>query len=244
MHLDHFVVHVENDLKPLETLASQISLIGFPFRPKKGKGTSGFKASNIWVGDQYFEIVRLLKPDGGGWPVEWVERVNAGERGISCIFLQTNELDALFERLKKYGIECSIEKTKFKVFFGLMTMEMPWRYIKTQPIPGTHVDIRFIQYDLASWDQYRKYMKPNSRDFGVDGIFEAQINVPSLSAAIPYLKAIFPQIESSEGSAIASLSPGKISFVESKSSPTVILFADSKNPKSQSWRIVDLEVRA
>lgn len=244
MHLDHFVVHVENDLKPLETLASKISSIGFPFRPKKGKGTAGFKTSNIWVGDQYFEIVRLLKPDGGGWPTEWVERVNGGERGISCIFLQTVDLDSIFDRLQKAGLECSIEKTKFKVFFGLMTMEMPWRYIKTPSIPGTHVDIGFIQYDASSWDHYRKYMKPNSREFGVDGIFEAQVNVPSISIANNYLRTLFPEIEVGERSATVSLNPGKISFLESKTDQAVVLFAKSKSPKNQSWRLLDLEVRA
>lgn len=195
MQLDHFVVHVDNDLKPLEILASQISKRGFPFLPKKGKGTAGFKASNVWVGDQYFEIVRLLKADGGGWPSEWVERVNQGERGLSCIFLRTNELDALFERLQRAGLPCSMEKTKLKVFFGLVTIEMPWRYIRVPPIPGTHVDLRFIEYDASSWDRYRKMMKPNSREFGIEGIFEAEIRVPSLSQALGLLRALFPQME-------------------------------------------------
>ncbi len=243
MQLDHFVVHVDNDIKPLENLASTISEVGFPFRPRKGKGTSGFKASNIWVGDQYFEIVRLLKPDGGGWPGEWVERFNRGERGISCIFLRTEDLDSLFNRLLKADVPCSIEKTRFKVFFGLMTMEMPWRYIKMTPIPGTHLDIRFIQYDASSWDHYRKYMKPNAREFGVDGIWEAQVNVPSMAAAKPYIATLFPEAEFCENSALIKLRPGKISFVESSQDGTAILFAKAKDPKNKSWNLLDLEVR-
>jgi len=68
MKLDHFVVHIDNDESILERLKQTIEPLGFPFEPKRGKGTKGFKAANIWIGRQYFEIIRLLRPDGGGWP--------------------------------------------------------------------------------------------------------------------------------------------------------------------------------
>lgn len=46
MKLDHFVVHIDNDEKILSDLKAKIEPLGYPFRPKAGKGTRGFKAAN------------------------------------------------------------------------------------------------------------------------------------------------------------------------------------------------------
>lgn len=67
MRLDHFVIHIDKDQTKLESLRSQIEPIGFPFNPHSGKGTKGFQVANIWIGDQYLELVWLRTKDGGGW---------------------------------------------------------------------------------------------------------------------------------------------------------------------------------
>ena len=41
---------------------------GVPYEPKWGKGTKGFKASNIWIGNEYLEMIPPIKY--GWW---WVE---------------------------------------------------------------------------------------------------------------------------------------------------------------------------
>lgn len=87
MRLDHFVVHVDANSAKLKQLALDAEVAGMPCDLGKGKGTSGFKAANIWVGDQYFEIVWLKRPDGGGWQKDWVDLYNDGKRGAFCIFL-------------------------------------------------------------------------------------------------------------------------------------------------------------
>lgn len=79
MRLDHFVVHIDNDQAKLESLKSQIEPIGFPFNPHSGKGTKGFKVANIWIGDQYLELVWLKTKDGGGWREQWVDKYNQGQ---------------------------------------------------------------------------------------------------------------------------------------------------------------------
>ena len=41
--LDHFVVHVDNDMNALNDLKDRIVPLGFPFEPKWGKGTKESK---------------------------------------------------------------------------------------------------------------------------------------------------------------------------------------------------------
>ena len=83
--LDHFVVHIDNDPAILADLKKRLVGSGVPFEPEWGKGTKGFKAANIWIGRQYFEIIRILRPDGGGWVPRWVERHHRGRRGLYCV---------------------------------------------------------------------------------------------------------------------------------------------------------------
>jgi CO dehydrogenase/acetyl-CoA synthase beta subunit len=67
MRLDHFVVHIDQDPPKLQSLKDQIVPMGFPFNPTAGKRTKGFQVANIWIGDQYLELIWLKTQDGGGW---------------------------------------------------------------------------------------------------------------------------------------------------------------------------------
>ena len=67
LRLDHFVIHIDYDPRKLQALKEQFDGYGIPFEPEKGKGTKGFKVSNIWIGDQYLELPYLKNADGCGW---------------------------------------------------------------------------------------------------------------------------------------------------------------------------------
>ncbi len=74
MRIDHLVINVDKKYQADASIVSTIQDCGFPYEPKWSKGTSGFKASNIWIGNEYFEMIRLLNKSGGGWREEWVKR--------------------------------------------------------------------------------------------------------------------------------------------------------------------------
>lgn len=137
MRLDHFVIHIDKDQTKLESLRSQIEPIGFPFNPHSGKGTKGFQVANIWIGDQYLELVWLRTKDGGGWREEWVDKYNRGLRGIFGLCLMTDQLDSLEKELRKRGVAVSPpERITFRMLFGLVKKSLPFRLVFTPPIPG------------------------------------------------------------------------------------------------------------
>ena len=114
MLLDHFVVHVDNNPTALTNLAERAKGAGFPMDLSKGKGTKGFHAQNIWMGQQYFEIPWLKRDDGGGWKSEWVDMYNSGKRGLFCLFLRTENIGQWETKLKSIGIPVKKEKVSFK----------------------------------------------------------------------------------------------------------------------------------
>ncbi|WP_406242438.1 hypothetical protein ACF3M2_19685 [Tissierella carlieri] len=105
LRIDHLVINIDEKYQIDNDTINSIRNSGYPYEPKWGKGTKGFKASNIWIGQEYFEMIRLLKKDGGGWRKEWVEKYNKGHRGLICIIFETNDLDKDYHRLKQKGLK-------------------------------------------------------------------------------------------------------------------------------------------
>jgi len=194
IRLDHFVLNIDNKPVELNHLKKQIANVGYPFEPTWGKGTKGFKAANIWIGEQYFELIWLLTKDGGGWKDDWVEKYNKGHRGIIALYLMTDELDNIRESLIDRGIQVSEpQRISFRWFFGLLEKKMPWRSLFTPPIPGTSLQICFAALDSPQlMERVRQYMVPNSSDHGIVGIKEAIIANNFSEEALNYLKKLFP----------------------------------------------------
>lgn len=126
LRIDHLVVNIDKKYQTDKTVIQSVRNTGFPYEPKWGKGTKGFKASNIWIGNEYLEMIHLLKNDGGGWKAEWVEKYNKGHRGLICLMLDVDDLDKIYEEM----IDTNITKPQYLQFkwgFGLFTKTMPWR---------------------------------------------------------------------------------------------------------------------
>lgn len=125
---DHFVVNVDSSYQKDKDIIDKIVNIGLPYKPNWGKGTKGFKASNLWIGNEYFEMINILKPDGGGWKSDWVDYYNNGHRGLICIMLDVNNIEELYNLLKNKNIEITEpEHLKFKWLCNILTRTMPWQ---------------------------------------------------------------------------------------------------------------------
>ena len=211
MRLDHFVIHVDNDAAILENLKKEIVPLGFPSDPGPEKSTQGLAVSNIWIGEQYLQIVRLLQPLVRGWNHRWVERYSEGKRGVFSIFIAVKELDEVHEGLVERGIESpepepkqSLVKTTKGIleavtgFLGLEQSKQkkisPWRSLNLPPIPGTDMDISFLEYHEDSEKDIKTLMKPNAKEYGITGIHRAKIYLPLWEDGIRFLQKVFPQL--------------------------------------------------
>lgn len=228
MRLDHFVVHIDEDSEKLKQLALDAAVAGMPCDPGKGKGTSGFKAANIWIGDQYFEIPWLKRPDGGGWKKDWVDLYNDGKRGVFCIFLLANNIGELKKRLIAAGIPVSEEKVSFKIF-GLFKKVMPWTCLHLPRLPGSNLEISFIEYEPGVIEKWISKMSPNARKNGIEGVFSCEIDVVDFQGAKNFLQKVFPNSQSEAGTFVANLERGHLK-VKRGTKTWVTLFASSQNP--------------
>ncbi len=249
MKLDHIVVHIDNDPELLKKLKSEAERCGFPFDPSKGKGTRGLRVANLWVGDQYLEIPRILRKDGGSWTEDWVTKFNEGKRGVYCLFLRASNLERLQSDLSVRGIRSSLERTSYKGFLGLYRVTMPWRYLRLAPIPDSDFEIGFFEMEEGVSDKKKQRMIPNSGANGIVGFGDVDIMLPSFEKALPFLKAVFAQLVD-EGSqhAKVSLDGSEIHFYQSpQNTLEVVMDAQSKNDelvgKSFSFQNVTLRTK-
>lgn len=211
LHLDHVVVHIDDDPAILADLKARLAAVDVPFESDGGKGTRGFKAGNIWIGRQYFEIIRILRPDGGGWVERWVARHHLGKRGLYCLFLKTDRLDDLIAHLRAAGIETSApERVTYRAFFGLFRKTMPWRMLYLPPIPGTDLELGFIQYDPDPRDVMKAHMVPNADANGITGIHDARLRLPLTDDARDLLRRIFPDATATADALTVPLEAGSI----------------------------------
>lgn len=172
MKIDHLVLNIDKKYQTDSSTINDIKSNGFPYEPKWGKGTSGFKASNLWIGDEYFEMISLINENGGGWKKEWIEKYNKNHRGLICLFIDTNHINEEYNRLKKLNVEITVpEYLKFKWFFGLLTRTMPWQNAYLPFFKGAPFQLGFQQMkDEASKNWMQQYMIPNSKTHGIDKI--------------------------------------------------------------------------
>lgn len=175
LRIDHLVLNIDEYYQQNES-ARMIEDVGLPYVPKNGKGTSGFKVSNLWLGDEYFEMVRIKKEDGGGWIPEWTKRYLAGERGLVCLMLETENMKALYSKLHKKDMSLP-EQAKYKLFYGLLSISPPWKNAYMPFFEGVPFQLGFQQInDEKSKQKMYKQMNPNSRDNGYMGISHIEIS--------------------------------------------------------------------
>lgn len=243
MNLDHFVVHLDNNPSVLNDLKSQIEPLGFPFEPDYGKGTKGFKAANIWIGRQYFEIIRLLSKDGGGWVPHWVTQYNLGKRGLYCIFIKTENLDDVTHGLRERGLDFKgPERISFKAFFGLIKKVLPWRMIYTPPIPGTDLEIGFIQYDPDPKDRIKQYLVPNSDEKGISGISSGIVSIALKDEVVEFLTKLFPYGIMEKSRFVVPLDRGNLVFRDSQDAQIYLKADASPNLRGNSFSIGNVVV--
>jgi hypothetical protein len=245
--LDHFVVHIDDDFEMLRSLKDQIEPLGFPFDPSRGKGTKGFKVANIWIGNQYLELPYIKTRDGGGWRKEWVEKYNQGKRGIFGLCIMTDQLDHFRKEVIARGIPASApERITYKMFFGLFKKSLPFRLVFTPQIPGTDLQIFFLEMDSQEkLDFMKKYfMKPNSRDYGITGIHEAIVKSHFTTDAWEYIEKLFPNLIGNQTRATLDMGETKLTFEQSQHADLrVELRASTKeNLKKGSFMIENVEV--
>lgn len=192
---DHLVINVDECYQKDNNYINEIIETGFPYEPSWGKGTRGFKVSNLWIGNEYFEMVNILKKDGGGWTKSWTDLYNNGNRGLVCLMLDTNNLDNIYNSLRSKDINITTpEFLKFKWFFNLFTRTMPWRnsYIKFFEGIPLQIGIQEMKDD-KSRKFMEEYMVPNSKENQILGIKKVIVKGPFTKNDIELINRIFQE---------------------------------------------------
>lgn len=190
---DHFVINIDSDYQNNKSTIRKIIDTGFPYKPTWGKGTSGFKASNLWIGNEYFEMINILKPNGGGYKSEWVNLYNKGHRGLVCIMLDVADINEVYDTLTEKEIYITKpEFLKFKWFFNLFTRTMPWQNSYIKFLEGIPLQIGFQQMkDEKSRKFMEEYMVTNSKDNDITGISEIVVKGSLTNADEKLIETIF-----------------------------------------------------
>lgn len=176
MKLDHFIVNIDEKYQKDKKSISSISNY-LPYKPKSGKGTKGFKVSNLWIGNEYLEMVHVLRKNGGGWVPEWTAKFNQGHRGMICLMLDVPDIEVICKNLKSKDIPITDPKwLEFKWFFNLLTRRMPWRNSYIPFFENVPFQIGFQEMkDDKSRKLMNQYMVPNSTTNGINGIYQVII---------------------------------------------------------------------
>ncbi len=231
MKIDHIVMNVEEEYQTNLDIIENIRSTGVLYEPKKGKSTSGFKASNIWIGEEYFEMINILKPTGGGWVVEWTERYNKGHRGMICLMLDVDNLDEVYEAMMKLGVKLSEPKwLQFKIFFDLLSMKLPWRNSYLPFFNDVPFQIGFQQLKShKTRTKMNRRMQPNSKDNGIKGISEIEIWGKFSTEDFILLKKVFANSKETNISVEVLLNSNqKLSFIKADNY-SVTIRTDSNN---------------
>lgn len=245
LRIDHLVVNVEKKYQTEPFEIQSIRDAGLPYEPKWGKGTRGFKASNLWIGNEYLEMIHLLKQDGGGWKQEWVEQYNEGHRGLICLMIDVDSLDQIYEEMSNlHSINLSKPQyLQFKWGFGLFTRTMPWRNSYFPFFDGIPLQIGLQQMkDEKSVEFMRKYMVPNARDYGIHGIKEMTIQGAFTESDFSLIHRIFKNREAIDNGVVVYLDHNQKLFFTNADDYEVQISLASDNDNGSEVMIENISI--
>ncbi len=247
MKIDHLIVGVDKKYQKDKMIIDSIKKSGFPFQPSWGKGTKGFKVSNIWIGREYFEMFRLLNVKGGGWKQEWLDKYNKGIRGLICIMLESGDLDLLYGKLSSDNITVTKpEFLRFKWFFNLFTRTMPWRNCYVDFFEGLPLQIGFQQMKNEDARKFMEaYMVPNSTDNLINGIKKITVKGGFSDNDFKKIQNIFSCSSKNENYITVELENNQEITFEKNIEFEVLVIADCCNPeyKNKFFKIENVEVK-
>lgn len=208
MKIDHLTISVGENYHADQETMDGIRAQGFPYEPKWGRRNKQYQTSNLWIGDQYLELCRPLTPEAKGWNPQWAQRCRQGHRGLLCLMLEVDDIDAIYERITLRGLP--ITKPEYlKLRWGPFSASMPWRnsffpFLQGEPF---QIGLQQMKSQRAA-DRLRRDMKPNSRDNGIMGLREITVRGSFTQMDFQLLAALFRDGEQSWTQYTAPLSGG------------------------------------
>ena len=241
MKFDHLVMNVDKNYQMEGKLAQIIRESGLPYQPKKGKSTKGFKATNIWIGKEYFEMISIRKVDGGGWKKEWVDAYNNGHRGLICLMLDVSNLDKLVGDVQSKGIAISKpESITIDFLFKLISKTLPWRNSYLDFFQRVPMQIGFQQMNNEKTRAaLQKRMVPNATENNITGIQRIHITGRFSVSDFNMLKNIFEQVIENEDKLVIALDHSQQLVFEKAMQFNVKVTLNRPNPQDDGKELLD-----
>ncbi|MFJ7950905.1 VOC family protein [Lysinibacillus sp. NPDC096418] len=246
MKIDHLVVNVDNFVQKDKGIIDSIHSIGLPYNPKKGKGTKGFKVSNIWIGNEYFEFISIKTNDGGGWLKDWTMKYHDGHRGLIGFCLEVDDIEESYKNLLQQNINVVPPKPlEFRWFFNLLKKTMPWRNLYLPEFQGVPFQFFLQQIDDEKTKKYmKKHMVPNSIENEISGISEVMIYGKLTIEDKKLLNALFMNYEDKDGILTICLKKQRIRFIQSDQHKVEVnLTCNHKNFVNKMVTIENLQIQ-
>ncbi|RAN88372.1 hypothetical protein B5P41_18845 [Bacillus sp. SRB_28] len=225
MKIDHLVINVNKEIQENKETIKNVHSIGLPYVPKWGKGTKGFKVSNICIGKEYLELVRVKTKDGGGWVQEWVQKYCDGHRGLIGLAIDVENIDKVYGKMIEGGIGITKpEPLQYKWFFNLFKKTMPWKNAYIQPMKGMPFQFFLQQMDDQKSREYmEKYMNPNSLEQGITGINTVKLYGEITNGDRDIISCLFSDVTNEEEEIVIRLNNQMIYLIQSDEHFTEII---------------------
>ena len=131
------------------------------------------------------------------------------------------------------------KRVTYRAFFGLLRKTMPWRMLDLPVIPGTGLELAFIEYGPDGYKSMKAHMLPNAEENGIMGIDHTHLRLPLTGEAYDFLQRVFSQNIEVTGTLTVPLATGSI-LIEKGDGVHVDLFAKSTKADTEP-RAVTIE---
>lgn len=218
MRIDHLVIHTDNDSQRMQALKDCAVASGYPFDPDKGRKNSDYRSSNINIGSEYLEIVRMLKPGTDSWMPLWTRYYDEGKRGAFCIFLEVEDVERTAVSLKRAGLRLrGPAAIAYPGLLGMLRVEAPYLIYYLPQFPDTHLQLALMQYKKPeAREGWMAGLQPNANQNGINGIRRVEVELPNLDESTEMLQKVFTSLQLDSGEWIANLDKQRLIF---RSSP-------------------------
>lgn len=246
MRIDHIVVHIDNDSMRLQAMKNSLTNQGYPFDPANGKGNNEFRSSNINIGSEYLEIVRLMKPNAQTWMPLWTRNYDNGLRGAYCVFLEVEDVERVGIALNKAGVRTrGPAALTYPAMLGLLRAEAPYSIYYLPNFPDSQLHLALMQYKPRGRETTLAGLTPNASEHGINGIRRAEIELPNLEESMDMLLKIFPDLRMEGDAWVVQLEKQRLGFRQAADHQTrlkLTTVTSQRNAVGRAFRIDNVEV--
>ncbi|WP_413304045.1 hypothetical protein AA0X95_00155 [Bacillus sp. 1P10SD] len=171
-------------------------------------------------------------------------KYHSGKRGIFGLCFMVDNVEEIKAELESRGVHVSGPERITFTMLRFFKKSLPFRTLYTSEIPGTDLQIMFLEMDSQEKYEFTKkyFMHPNSEKNQVNAINRAVVELQESDEVKAFISSVFPECVETETGRSLIMNDTVLDFhLKKENDLKVHLYAKTTNPELPLGKPIEVE---